>query len=53
MRTSNAVVSLGLIGLAFGFSPAASFDGTRTPEMAPVAVPLPPARVAHASVPSG
>ena len=47
MRTSNAVVCLGLIGLAFGFSPAASFDGTRTPEMAPVtAVPLPPVRVA-------
>jgi TPR repeat protein len=44
MRTSNAVVSLGLIGLAFGFSPAASFDGSRTPEMAPVAVPLPPTR---------
>ena len=46
MRTSNAVVSLGLIGLAFGFSPAASFDGTRTPEMAPVTAPLPPGRVA-------
>jgi TPR repeat protein len=46
MRTSNAVVSLGLIGLAFGFSPAASFDGTRTPGMAPVAAPLPPARIA-------
>lgn len=46
MRTSNAVVSLGLIGLAFGFSPAASFDGTRTPEMAPVTAPLPSARVA-------
>jgi hypothetical protein len=47
MRTSNAVVCLGLMGLAFGFSPAASFDGTRTPEMAPVtAAPLPPARVA-------
>jgi TPR repeat protein len=46
MRTSNAVVSLGLIGLAFGFSPAASFDGSRTPEMAPVTAPLPPARVA-------
>jgi uncharacterized protein len=46
MRTSNAVVCLGLVGLAFGFSPAASFDGTRTPEMAPVTVPLPPARVA-------
>jgi uncharacterized protein len=46
MRTSNAVVSLGLIGLAFGFSPAASFDGTRTPEMAPVTAPLPPGRAA-------
>jgi TPR repeat protein len=46
MRTSNAVVCLGLMGLAFGFSPAASFDGTRTPEMAPVTVPLPPTRVA-------
>jgi hypothetical protein len=46
MRTSNAVVSLGLIGLAFGFSPAASFDGTRTPEMAPVTAPLPQGRAA-------
>jgi TPR repeat protein len=46
MRTSNAVVSLGLVGLAFGFSPAASFDGTRTPEMAPVTAPLPPGRAA-------
>jgi uncharacterized protein len=46
MRTSNAVVSLGLIGLAFGFSPAASFDGTRTPEMAPVTAPLPQGRSA-------
>src|SRR5687768_17467209 len=46
MRTSNAVVCLGLMGLAFGFSPASSFDGTRTPEMAPVTAPLPPARVA-------
>src|SRR5262245_45067343 len=53
MRTSNAVVSLGLIGLAFGFSPAASFDGTRTPEMAPVTAPLPPSRVAPlATVPA-
>jgi TPR repeat protein len=46
MRTSNAVVSLGLIGLAFGFSPAASFDGTRTPEMAPVTAPLSQGRAA-------
>jgi uncharacterized protein len=45
MRISNAVVSLGLMGLAFGFSPAASFDGTRTPEMAPVRAPLPPTRI--------
>jgi uncharacterized protein len=41
MRTSNVVVSLGLLGLALGLSPAASFDGTRTPEGAAVAVPLP------------
>lgn len=46
MRTSNAVVGIGLIGLAFGFSPAASFDGTRTPEVAPVVAPLPQGRVA-------
>jgi TPR repeat protein len=45
MRTSNVVVSVGLVGLAFGFSPAASFDGTRTPEMAPVTAPLPPRTV--------
>jgi TPR repeat protein len=45
MRTSNALVSLGLIGLAFGLSPAASFDGPRAPGMAPVSVPLPPARM--------
>src|SRR5579862_4737237 len=41
MRTSNVVVSIGLLGLALGLSPAASFDGTRTPEGATVAVPLP------------
>jgi hypothetical protein len=35
MRTSN-VVSLGLLGLAFGLSPAASFDGSRAPQVAPV-----------------
>ena len=46
MRTYDAVVSLGLIGLAFGFSPAASFDGTRTPEVAPVVAPLPQGGVA-------
>jgi TPR repeat protein len=40
MRTSNLVMSIGLLGLALGLSPAASFDGTRTPEGASVAVPL-------------
>jgi len=40
MRTSNVVMSIGLLGLALGLSPAASFDGTRTPEGAAVAVPL-------------
>jgi TPR repeat protein len=40
MRTSNAVISIGLLGFALGLSPAASFDGTRTPEGAAVAVPL-------------
>jgi TPR repeat protein len=40
MRTSNVVISMGLLGLALGLSPAASFDGTRTPEGASVAVPL-------------
>jgi TPR repeat protein len=41
MRTSNVAVSIALLGLALGLSPAASFDGTRTPEGATVAVPLP------------
>ena len=42
MRTSNVILSIGLLGLAFGFSPSVlSFDGTRTPEGATVAVPLP------------
>ncbi len=40
MRTSNVIVSLGLLGLALGLSPAASFDGARTPEGTVVAVPL-------------
>ncbi len=40
MRTSNVVVSLGLIGLSLGMPPAASFDGTRTPGGAVVTVPL-------------
>jgi TPR repeat protein len=40
MRTSDLIVSISLLGLALGLSPAASFDGTRTPESAAVAVPL-------------
>jgi uncharacterized protein len=39
MRTSNLVVSLGLIGLVLGLPPAASFDGV--PEAPAVAVPPP------------
>ena len=41
MRTSDLVLGIGLLGLAFGLSPAVSFDGTRAPESATVAVPLP------------
>jgi uncharacterized protein len=41
MRTSNVIASLGLVGLAIGLSPAASFDGTRTPAMAPVTTTAP------------
>jgi len=46
MRTSNviagiALLGLALLGIAFGLSPAISFDGTRAPEGA--AVPLPDA----------
>src|ERR1700681_1368563 len=40
MRISNVIAGIGLVGLALGLSPAASFDGTRTPEGATVAVPL-------------
>jgi len=41
MRTSDVILTIGLLGVAFGLSPAVSFDGTRTPEGAPVATPLP------------
>ncbi len=41
MRTSDVVLTLGLLGIAFGLTPAVSFDGTRAPEGAPVAAPLP------------
>lgn len=37
MRTSNAIASIALVGLAIGWSPAASFDGSRTPVTTPVA----------------
>jgi uncharacterized protein len=40
MRTSDIILSLGLLALAVGLSPAVSFDGTRTPEGTTVAVPL-------------
>ena len=33
MRTYDVVMSIGLVGLALGFSPAASFDGTPTNEL--------------------
>jgi len=41
MRTSDLVLGISLLGIAFGLSPAVSFDGSRTPEGSPVAVPLP------------
>jgi TPR repeat protein len=40
MRTSDVAVSIGLLALAVGLSPAISFDGTRTPEGSSIAVPL-------------
>ncbi len=40
MRTSDVALSLGLLAVAVGLSPAVSFDGTRTPEGTIVAVPL-------------
>ena len=41
MRTSDLIMSIGLLGLAIGLSPAVSFDGNRSPEGATVSVPLP------------
>jgi hypothetical protein len=41
LRRSDVILSIGLLALAVGLSPAVSFDGTKTPEGAPVAVPLP------------
>jgi len=37
---ADVVLSLGLLAVAVGLSPAVSFDGTRTPEGTTVAVPL-------------
>jgi uncharacterized protein len=50
MRTSDLILAAGLLGIAFGLSPAVSFDGSRTPEGSPVAVPLPSP---SASLPAG
>ena len=40
MRTCKLAATMGFAALALGLSPAGSFDGTRTPEMAPVTAPL-------------
>jgi TPR repeat protein len=40
MRTYDVVVTIGLVSLALGLSPAASFDGTRTPA-GPVVTSIP------------
>jgi TPR repeat protein len=56
MRTSDFILSVGLLGLAFGLSTSAvSFDGTRTPQGATVNVPLPApgADLAPGSAPLG
>src|SRR5262245_5213131 len=39
MRTSELLVGIGLLGFAFGLSPAVSFDGSRTPDGTTVAAP--------------
>ena len=44
MQTYNLIASIGLVGFALGLSPAASFDGTSTPNGSPVSVPLPNAQ---------
>src|SRR6516164_5060165 len=41
MRGAKAAMSIGWLAIAIGLSPAISFDGTRTPGDATVAVPLP------------
>ena len=44
MRTCDVIVSMGLLGFAFGMSPAASFDGTSPPGSPPAAAPIPGAQ---------
>jgi TPR repeat protein len=41
MRRSEVLLSMGLLAVAVGLSPAVSFDGSRSPEGTTVAVPLP------------
>jgi uncharacterized protein len=52
MRTSDVLVCIGLLGIAFSLSPAVSFDGMRTPDVAPVAVPLPGSATPLAPLPA-
>jgi hypothetical protein len=39
MRISDLVFGASLVGIVFGLTPAVSFDGTRTPERAPITRP--------------
>jgi uncharacterized protein len=40
MRTSDVIVSIGLLALAIGLTPAISFDGTHAPDGSTIAAPL-------------
>ena len=40
MRTSDVIISIGLLALAIGLSPAISFDGTHTPEGSTIGAPV-------------
>ena len=55
MRTSDLIVSISLLALAVGLSPAVSFDGSRQQDGAAAVVPLPSAasNLAPASTPLG
>jgi TPR repeat protein len=50
MRTSDVIVSIGLLALAVGLSPAVSFDGARQPESAAAGRQLPSAASSLAPV---